>query len=77
MKFKYKTGTPPHRGYYMVKVNEKYAFKTQKDKYPQVMYWNGEKWQNISDEDAFNMPGNERPIMFDANIYDAWCEVEL
>lgn len=77
MKIKYEKGTPPRKGYYMVRVDEKYAFKTQRDMYPLVMYWNGEGWQDYSDEDAFNMPGRTTPIKFDAKIYPVYCEVEL
>lgn len=77
LKIKYEEDEPPKKGYYLVKVNPKYAFDIEKDKYPEVAYWNGEEWQNMSDDDAFHMPGLEEPISFDKRIYSGWCEVEI
>lgn len=75
LKIKYEKGTPPHKGYYLVRLNPEYGFNMEKDKYPETMYWNGKEWQDKSDEDAFKMPGNNKPITLHADMYEGWCEL--
>lgn len=75
LKIKYEKGTPPHKGYYLVLWKHTIAFGREKDKYPDVMYWNGNEWQTESDDDAFKMPGNEKPLTFSTVMIDEYCEV--
>ena len=74
----FKTGEPPYKGYYLVRSgNPRYRIHKVKDKYPEPMYWNGECWQTMSDDDAFDEPGNYKPATFDYKVFDEWCEVEI
>lgn len=73
----YKTGEPPHKGYYLARSsNPKYRLHKEKDVYPQVMWWNGECWQDLSPNDAFDEPGNYSVIKFEYKFFDEWVEVE-
>lgn len=77
MKIKYEKGKPSHKGYYLVRMAEKYRSKKEKDRFPEAMYWNGEEWQDYSDDDAFEVPGDYKPLTFDAKFFDEFVEVEL
>lgn len=74
----FKTGKPPYKGYYLARSsNPKYRIHKVKGLYPEPMYWNGEEWQDMSDNEAFDAPGNFKPIKFDYKFFDEWCEVEV
>lgn len=76
MKILYATGTPPHKGYYLTRCDKKYVFHNR-TRYPMAMYWNGDEWQSESDDDAFEEPGNYKPIHIPLEVYPEWCELDV
>lgn len=74
---KFLTGIPSHTGYYLVRINPKYRCHKVKDLYPEPMYWNGCEWQDLTDEEAFDEPGNFKPIKFPAKMFTEWVEVDV
>lgn len=77
MEIEFKKSTPRKKGYYLVRWCRKYPFSFMKDFYPFTAYWNGHKWESMSPEDSFNMPGNHDPMTFEPEEIDGWCEVEI
>lgn len=78
MKLQFKTGTPPHKGYYLVRYNGRYrTVNLTKDKYPMPLYWNGKTWQFMSDDDEFEMPGDYKATEYMLLGDEEWCEVEV
>lgn len=78
MKLKYHKGTPQRKGYYIVRCsNEKYRINKEKDAIGSLFWWNGTEWQNLSENDLFDEPGNESPLRFEPEIFDEYCEVEI
>lgn len=75
----FKTGKPPYKGYYLVrsKLTMKYGAYPIRNKYPEPMYWNGDSWQMISDDEAFDAPGNYTPTKYGIKDYEEWCEVDV
>lgn len=78
MKLQFKAGDPPHKGYFLVRYTGRFtATRLKKDKYPAPLYWNGEEWQSMSDDDAFDMPGDYKPTHYMTIGDEEWCEVEV
>ena len=76
MRIEFKKSRPPKKGYYLVRWTRKYS-KFLKDFYPSTAYWNAHKWESMSPEDEFNMPGNFKTMTFEPEEIDGWCEVEI
>lgn len=75
MRIKTRTGEPPFKGYYMVVADPQLNTK-QRDKYPQVMYWNGKEWQDMSDDDVQKAWGESKPCTFDLKWFPKWFELQ-
>ena len=74
-KVKAMTGRPPVKGYYEA-IPKKLPGKTREiELLPRPMYWNGEKWQDSSDDDNFAFWGNEKPITFEPEMFPEWIMI--
>lgn len=74
----YVKGHPKKKGYYLARCsNEKCRVHKEKDKIGLLLWWNGTEWQNLSDNDLFDEPGNKTPIRFEPDIFDEYCEVQV
>ena len=75
MKIKALTGRPPVIGYYMA-ISDPRIRLTKADKYPKAMYWNGEEWQDKSDEDYQTICDGDSPAKFELKWFPRWFMIE-
>lgn len=73
MRIKTRTDKPPRPGYYIAFPAEKLRKPgVEWSEQPQTLFWNGQEWQDKSDDDEFQLWGNEKAITFEFKWFPEW-----